>query len=121
MSNDLKKAGLFLDEILKRLKGDDEGALASKISRKAISAIDSQIAGLQSKIVDAELDVENAEDALQDAIFPAKLFTSNKEYCQGIINAQDKLDEKKAELDALKKDLEYFRELLGENNTFKNL
>ena len=121
MSNDLKKAGLFLDEILKRLKGDDDGALASKISRKSISALESQIAGLQSKIVDAELEVENAEESLQDAIFPTKLFSSNKDYCQGIINAQDKLDEKKAELECLNKDLLYFKELLGSDNQSKSV
>lgn len=109
---ELKKGQLFVKEVMNRLKGDDTEALANKIGRKAISALQGQVAALEAKLVDDENTVEDAQDALNNAKYPTVLFSDNKSYCQNILNAQSRLDEKTAELEATKSSIAYFTGIL---------
>ena len=55
----------FIKEVTARLKGDEAGVIAAKVERKALSAINGQLAALKAKLVDDETAVEDAEEALE--------------------------------------------------------
>lgn len=113
MSNEVKKGQLFMKQVVAKLKGDDAEAKAAKISRKGLSAVEGQIAALNSKKVDCEGEVEDATEALDAAKFPTEMITDNMTYIKGIKSAQERLDSKKAELDGVNDSLKYFGDLLA--------
>jgi len=113
MSHEIKKGELFLKEVMNRLSGDQDAALAAKITRKAISAFDSQIAGLNAKLVDAEEAVENAEEELKEAIYPKVMITDNRQYCNNIVKSAERLDNAKEEVKTIKESLDFFNDLLS--------
>jgi len=112
MSNTVKKGGLFVKEVLNRLKGDDKEALAAKISRKAISAIEGQLASLKAKEVDDENAVEEAQEALNNALYPTEMFTNNKSYCDSIVRKQEELYEAEDNLKQTKDSIVFFNSIL---------
>ncbi len=108
MANEVKKGELFLKLVLAKLKGDGAEATAAKVSRKALSAFEGQIASLNSKKVDLENAVEEANEALDAATFPTTVFSNNQSYIDGILRAQKSVDEAQEALDSTNKALEYF-------------
>jgi len=113
MSNEIKKGQLFIKEVLNRLTGDNTEALAAKISRKAISAVEGQLASLNSKKVDLENTLEEAEENLANAKYPTTVFSSNESYISTILNNQKHVDQATENLEATNKAIEYFNELLA--------
>lgn len=107
-----KKGQLFVKEVVARIKGDDAEALANKIARKALSAVESQIAALNARQVDLENTVEDNQDKLKEAKFPTTMFSENASYIHTIKRAQDQLDASVADLEDVKESLKYFNELL---------
>lgn len=113
MSTEIKKGVSFVKQVVAKLKGDDNEVLAEKISRKAISAVDSQIAALNAKIVDLETEKENAEEKLNEAMYPTTMITDNKYYCDNIVRAQSAVDVATENLENAKESLVYFKALLA--------
>lgn len=113
MGNELTKGKLFLKEVVSRLKGDDAEAKGAKIARKAVSALEGQIASLNSKKVDLENNLEDAQEALSNATYPTEVFTNNQTYVQGILNAQQSVDQAKENLESTEKAITYFTSLLA--------
>ena len=114
MSETIKKGQLFIQEVVARIKGDDAEALASKIARKALTSVDSQIAALKSKEVDLENEVEDAEEALKDAKFPTEQISKGQSYIQGIQDAHGVWTTKSEELAELRESIKFFKKLLTE-------
>lgn len=110
----MNKVTLFIKEVTARLQGDETTAIAIKNAKKAGTSIDSQTAALRSAIVDAETEVEEAEEALGNAKFPKELITDNKRYLDNIKAAQAKLDASEWTLANLQESLEYFENLKKE-------
>ena len=104
------KTSLFTKEILARLTGDSDSALANKIARKALSAIKSQIASLEASVVDAEVSVEEAKEKLDAAMYPTEMFTSTQSYITDIVRAKNNLNEREEALSELQESLEFFKE-----------
>ena len=102
----------FIKEVTARLKGDEAGVVAAKVERKALSAINGQLAALKAKLVDDETAVEDAEEALNNAIFPTSVFTDNAMYVRNIQSRQEYLDTAKATLDSTKETIAYFENLV---------
>lgn len=106
------KGQLFVKEVIARLKGDNAEATAANIARKAIAAIDGQIAGLNSKKIDQEIAVEDAQKALDNAIYPTEMFSTPAGYIQNIVKHQEALDLAEENLAATEKSIEYFSSIL---------
>ena len=102
----------FIKEVTARLKGDEAGVVAAKVERKALSAINGQLAALKAKLVDDETAVEDAEEALNNAIFPTSVFTDNSMYVRNIQARQEYLDTAKANLDSTKETIAYLENLV---------
>jgi hypothetical protein len=112
MENTGKKTMSFVKEVVARLSGDNDEAVAQKVARKAMSALEGQVAALKSKIVDDEQALEDAQEALGNAIYPTTVFTDNKAYCKGIATAQAAVDAKQETLDETKASIAFFTKLL---------
>jgi hypothetical protein len=115
MENTGKKVNSFVKEVIARLTGDDNEAVAQKVARKAMSALEGQVAALKGQLIDDEQGVEDAQETLANAIYPTETFRDNKAYCQGIVNAQEKLDAATETLDSTKESIAFFSKLLKEN------
>jgi hypothetical protein len=111
----MSKVSNFIKEVTARLKGDEAGVVAAKVERKALSAINGQLAALKAKLVDDETAVEDAQEAFNVAVFPTAVFTDNRSYVSGIQYAQGVLDAKEAELESTKESIAYFEALLTNN------
>ncbi len=112
IKTEMKKGEKFVAQVVAFLKGDGNEELANKIARKAISAFDGQVAALKAKEVDDENTVEDMEDALKEAIFPTKMFSDNKAYCQNIVYYQEKVNDAKAVLENTRASIKFFADLL---------
>lgn len=112
MSNEMKKGELFIKQVIAKLKGDDAEVKAAKISRKALSAMEGQLAALKAKLVDNEDTVDTAKENLDAAIYPTELITDNQRYCQNIVNAQIRLAEEEEDLESVKTQIKNFENLI---------
>jgi hypothetical protein len=102
----------FISNITARLTGENIDAFSAKIARKCISALEGQIAALKGVKVDQENEVEEAEEALQNAVYPTSIPAKSEDYCREILRAQSNLDDAKANLEATETSIEYFSNLL---------
>lgn len=112
MSNEIQKGKLFIAQVVAKLKGDDAEAKAAKNARKALSAVEGQLAALRAREVDLENNVEDANEALNNAKFPTELITSNTYYIASIQKAQSAYDTAVSSLDEVKESIVYFEKLL---------
>lgn len=106
-----KTLNSFVQQVLARLKGDDSTVLATKIARKASSAVDTQIAALKAKQVDCEDALDNAKEALEIAKYPTEMITDSKTYIQGIQAAEIVLEQAKTNLEDVNTSIKYFEDL----------
>ena len=109
-----KTISIFAKEVAARLKGDEAGVIAAKVERKAVSAFNGQIAALKAKLVDDETRVEDAVEALNNAIYPTSVPTDNSAYISGIVKAQESLDRATELLEETTSTLSYFETMLAE-------
>jgi hypothetical protein len=109
----MSKVSNFMKEVTARLKGDEAGVVAAKVERKATSAINGQLAALKAKLVDDETAVEDAQEALNNAIYPIIVFTENSHYVKTILARQEFLDSAVATLDSTKETIAYLENLLS--------
>lgn len=115
MENTGKKVTSFVKEVVARITGDGAEATAQKVGRKAMSALESQVAALKAQLVDDETRVEDAEEALNVAIYPTEMFRDNRAYCANIARAQANLDEAVERKTATEESIVFFKTLLKEN------
>jgi len=110
----IKKIKSFVEETKARINGDEAAVISEKNRRKAESAIKSQIAALEAKLVDDETDLENSLEAYENCIYPTTRITDNKAYAANIIKA--KADQEKAEkiLQLTKDSISFYNNLLRE-------
>lgn len=103
----------FVKETMARLVGDTDEALALRNERKAHAAIKSQVSGLESKVVDAEVTVEEKALALSEARYPSTPITNAVAYLQGIEDAKEELAVAKEELEDLKAAIQEWKVEMG--------
>jgi hypothetical protein len=115
MENTSKKVNSFVKQVVARLKGDDNEVVAQRVARKAMSAIEGQIAALKAQVVDDEQRVEDAQEYLDNMIYPTSVFSDNRAYCQNIVNAHTQLENAQETLKATQDSIEFFTALLKDN------
>lgn len=98
-------------EILARLKGDENQAIAAINERKARSAFKGQISALESKIVDLEDVVAEKKEALENAIYPVTKITNNQDFINQVTDAKNALMGAEELLEDAKTSLAFFQDL----------
>lgn len=98
-------------EILARLKGDENQAIAAINERKARSAFKGQVSALESKIVDLEDVVTEKKEALENAIYPVTKITNNQNFIDAVMAAKNALVEAEEDLEDAKEALAFFQDL----------
>lgn len=102
----------FAKEVVSRIKGDDAEVLASKIERKAKSALRSQINSLEARKVDLEQSKEDADLGLENTIYTDKAIVNGEDYIKGIKYAQERLDLAASNLEAVEEAIEFWEDIL---------
>jgi len=69
-------------------KGDEDGIIAARNERKADSTLVGQIASLKYQKVQAEIELEEAKDALEKAKFPTTAIANGDDYLTSSKTAQ---------------------------------
>jgi len=108
-----KKTG-FIANVVALLKGDDDKGLAKKIHRTAKSSVKMQIAALENEEIKKETEVENAEEAYHNAIYPTDLITNTELYTQRIVEKKEALDAANEALETVRESIEFFKGLQSE-------
>lgn len=105
------KISSYLHEVTARIKGDEAGIIAAQNERKSMSAVNGQISSLEGLIVDQEESVKDAEELLNEALYPTTKIIDNQSYIRKISQAQQVMDETADTLENTKKSLKYFQDL----------
>jgi hypothetical protein len=117
MSELAKTVKSFAEEVIARLTGDNDAAVAAKNERKARSAFNQQISAKEAAIVDAEVNVEEKNEAYLNALYPTDLIDSTSDYIQTVVDAKDELTAAEDELKALQDQLSFFKTTLASFDT----
>lgn len=107
----------FAQKVAERLKGDDVVTLSEAIAKKSKSALTGQIAALESKLVDDEDALAEAQEALSVAKYPTVKFKDNKAYCAGILAAQNAVDAAEQVVESTEDSISYWKQLLQDEFT----
>ncbi len=109
----MNKISNFCKEITARLQGDNAGVIAAYNERKANSAFESQIQSINSKLVDAEDAVSDAEEALKAAQYPTTKIepNGNTVYLSNIRTKYESLEAAKASLKDLQDSLKFWKSM----------
>lgn len=114
------KIGLsYVEEVLARIKGDKDEATAQKNYRLANAAVKGQISSLEGKIVKSEIELEKAEEALLDAMYPKEIISGSAAFIKSIADCQDRVTEAKTTLEEIEESLKYFQNLHEKFNPVK--
>ena len=84
MSNKVKDVSSFVSEVLARITGDTDKAIAKKNERKARSAYEGQLAALKGSRVDLEDDLETANDNYNAIVYPVTPLVNREQYIDNI-------------------------------------
>lgn len=104
----------FTKAVVLRIKGDEADAAAVKIERKAKSAFNSQISALEARKVDLEQKKEDADLALENAVYTDKPIENGEYYIQNIKAARTALDRVEEEVEAVIDSIEFYQALRDE-------
>ena len=102
----------FAQATIAFLKGDTDTVIALRNERLAASAIKGQLSALEGALVEAEVNVENAKENLEKAVYPAVAISNQSAYYKGIITAQESLTDSEDKLSDIKKSIDYANRLL---------
>mgnify|MGYP003645666774 CR=1 FL=1 len=109
----------YVDQVLARIRGDKDEETAQRNYRIANSAVNGQIASLSAKLVNAEIVLEKAQDALGNAKYPTELIGDTAKFIKNIVTCQYAVDEAEQALATVSESADYFAELLKEFNPNK--
>lgn len=101
----------FAKQVIARIAGDDNEALAQKIARKATSGFNSQLAALNSRLVDAEDARDVAVTKYEDTLYPSEMIQDTNAYCNRIVAAKNTVDDANDNIDDIKNSIEIFTDL----------
>jgi len=109
-----QKVTNFAKQVLAQLKGDENTEIALRNARKADSAYSSQLAALRAKLVDDEVNVEEAQENYNKAKYPKTVINDNKAFVQNVKIYYERLQTAQDTLTATKDSIEFFEGLLKE-------
>lgn len=105
----------FIKQAMDLLKsGTDQEKQVKNASRKAENYLNQVLSKLESEKVDADITIEEAENALKDAKFSILWLTDPQQALWDIDRKELALDEAKAHLDSLNFSIEKRKALLAE-------
>jgi prefoldin subunit 5 len=107
----------YIKETLARLTGDKDKVIAEKNFRKNTSAVEGQIARLKSDLVNAEDELDTAQESLKTAKYPTTLSVGGASYIQSVVSAKETVERKQQIVDQINESIKYYQALLAEFNT----
>lgn len=112
----MNKLSNYAKQTIAFLKGDEEGQIVARNERKADAILRGQLSSLDNKKVNAEIEVETAQDNLDRAKFPTELISDGESYLKGIREAQEHLEATQEALAEIEESIEYWTRMQEEFN-----
>lgn len=114
MENQTKNSE-FVNQIINKLKGDDNKAIAVKIQTKAVSVIKAQLAAKNVALLDLEENIEKAKANLLDVkINKGKIIVTADNYIKNLLTANKNVKDAEEDLENHKKDISFLTSTLKE-------
>jgi len=110
----MSKVSNYIKQTIAFLKGDENSVIAARNERKADSTLVGQIASLKYQKVQAEIELEEAKDALEKAKFPTTAIANGDDYLNSIKSAQSKVEEREGKLFDIDESINYWEALQHE-------
>ena len=107
-----KELTKFVAATIAFITGDTDTAIALKNERLAKASIKGQLSALEGALVEAEVCVDNAKEALEKAVYPSVLIENQAGYYKRIIGCQETLNEAEDKLKATQESIKYAEALL---------
>lgn len=102
----------YAKEILARLKGDTDAAIAEKNARRAKNAFNGVVSSINSEIAKAEDVLEQATEDFGNALYPTTLINDSDRFYAGVVHAEGKRKAAEKNLNRLKENLAFVQNLL---------
>lgn len=102
----------YLKETLARITGDKDEVIAQRNYRKASASIKGQLAALESKLVNDEEAVQEANEALNKAMYPTELITDQQEYASNLAYHNESVQDAQDQLETTKASIEFYKKVL---------
>lgn len=99
----------FLDRMLARFQGNDEKGISKHNKKWAVNAFQQQINALEGQKLQAESNLEAAEEQLEEAICPTFKITDSTDYLQAVVNAKNRVSECKQRVEEINESIEFFQ------------
>jgi multidrug resistance efflux pump len=89
----------FVKQFVALIKGDEAEATAAKVQRKAVSSLEARLAALDAHVVDAEQEVEEAEENLVNVrLNHGKQIGDRETYVDALLAAHNRVENSKTKL-----------------------
>ena len=112
----VKNAQSYVKEVIARMKGDTDTALAERNYRVLTAGINQQLALRESIKLELEEKIIDAKDKLAEAKYPTSKITDVSYQLTKIANATDSLNEVEADLEDVQDECKALQSLLDEFN-----
>lgn len=104
----------YLKTVIAKITGDKAQDIAASNYRKAKSILKQQTASQENTMIELEEKLAQAEEKLQNAKYPAVKIEDARVYLNTIVEAQEEVDDVKAEIQSVKDFITYLGTLNDE-------
>lgn len=109
---EMKEVSNFMSIVLAKLTGDKAKEVAARNEKKARAALKGQISALESEQVNLDEAVEDAKEALNNAIYCTEPIVSSEAYISNIVKAKDNLTDAEDAIEDNQESIEFYKSLL---------
>lgn len=110
----------FIKRVIAEVNGDEAEVIALKNSVKAETAIKSYIANLRNDIVDSNIDLTEANEEYDRKLYPSEVIGKGqqayKQYVEDIMNAADKIDDIKEDIESYENTIIFLNDILDKHS-----
>lgn len=84
--------GKFADKVAKKIEGGDAASIGAKVESKVRVLLTTQVSLLNNSKVDLELKKSDAEDNLENVLYPTTIPVDGESYLYAVKNAKERLE-----------------------------
>lgn len=102
----------FATKVAAKIKGDDALATGKKIESKVKTLLASQVSLLETKKVDLELNLGDAQEQLEDALYPVSTPVNGETYLKGVRAAKNVIETYEESIEEVEESIDFYKGLL---------
>lgn len=102
----------FATKVAAKIKGDDALATGKKIESKVKALLASQVSLLETKKVDLQLSLGDAEETLEDALYPTTTPVNGETYLKGVRAAKAVIENYEESIEEVEDSIKFYQGIL---------